>query len=105
MMDSTKEKTRLFSFRFIFSVLFVFCVCFIALFAHFIAPHDPLNIDLSKKLCPLSQQNLLGCNLYGSDLLSQIIFGARVSLFIAIITSGITTFIGVLLGLVSGFFR
>jgi len=92
------------------SLLVVLVVIISALFAPLLAPHDPLEQQLSKRLLPPSWQEggeaayVLGCDPLGRDLLSRIIFGARVSLivgFVAVLVRGIG---GVLLGLLSGYY-
>jgi len=80
-----------------------------AVFAPFIAPHDPVKINLTHVLAPPfyaqggSLENPLGTDKLGRDILSRIIFGGRVSLTVALTVLFIGGFVGVLLGLISGF--
>jgi len=76
-----------------------------ALFAPLIAPYDPLNQDLDHVLEPESAQHLMGTDDLGRDMLSRIIFGARLSLLAAIYAVGIAFVIGVPVGLLSGYYR
>ena len=55
---------------------------FIAAFAPHIAPFDPTAQDLSRSFAPISAGNPMGCDEFGRDILSRIIFGARTSLII-----------------------
>jgi peptide/nickel transport system permease protein len=80
-----------------------------ALFAPWIAPHDPAAADLFRRLQPpfwLDGGDFsypLGCDALGRDILSRIIYGARVSIFIGIIVVLLATLIGVLAGLAAGY--
>ena len=81
-----------------------------ALFAEYLAPHNPFLGSLSMRLQPPSflggpSEHLLGTDNQGRDILSRMIFGARVSAIVA--GSGILIggTIGVVLGLLAGFFR
>jgi len=77
----------------------------LAVFAPLIAPYDPLNQDLDHVLEPESAQHLMGTDDLGRDMLSRIIFGARLSLLAAIYAVGIAFVIGVPVGLLSGYYR
>ncbi len=90
-------------------VLAAFIVC--AMFAEFIAPYDPVANDLRARLTPPafmaggSTDHLLGTDQLGRDMLSRIIFGARVSLAIAVIGTLAGAAFGAFCGLVAGFRR
>ena len=53
-----------------------------AILAPWLAPHDPLLLAPAQRLKPANAQFLLGTDAYGRDLLSRIIYGARISLVI-----------------------
>jgi peptide/nickel transport system permease protein len=76
-----------------------------AVFAPQIAPYDPLNQDLDHVLEPENAQHLMGTDDLGRDMLSRIIYGARLSLLAAIYAVGIAFVIGVPVGLLSGYYR
>lgn len=76
-----------------------------AIFAPFLAPHDPLAMLPAERLKPASDIFPLGTDAYGRDLLSRIIYGARVSLIVGIGATLISVAIGLPLGLLAGFFR
>lgn len=80
-------------------------IILMAIFAPLLAPHDPLLLTPSQRLKPSSAQFLLGTDAYGRDLLSRIIYGARISLVIGLGTAVCSIAIGLLIGLVAGFFR
>jgi len=75
-----------------------------ALFAPLLAPYDPIAMELSATLSPPSVNHFLGTDSFGRDILSRIIFGARVSLFIGLTSVGWAALVGVPLGLVAGYF-
>jgi peptide/nickel transport system permease protein len=74
-----------------------------ATFAPLIAPYDPIAMDLSLDLEPPSIDHLLGTDSFGRDILSRILFGARVSLFIGLASVGWAALVGVPAGLVAGY--
>src|SRR6185369_5330835 len=82
-----------------------------AVFAPQLAPHDPLTGDLSARLRPPtwmdagSRAHPLGTDQLGRDILSRVIYGARVSLLVGLVSSLIGGTVGVTLGVVSGYFR
>ncbi len=74
-----------------------------AIFAPFVAPHDPIEQSIDS-LAPPSWSHLMGTDLYGRDILSRIIFGTRVSLRVGVIAVGIGAINGVILGLIAGYY-
>ncbi len=75
----------------------------IAIFAPIIAPHDP-NVMGEQYLKPTAE-HLLGTNDVGQDILSELIYGTRVSLFVGFFAAFIVTVVGTLLALVSGYYK
>jgi peptide/nickel transport system permease protein len=81
-------------------VLFVI----IAILAPLISPYPPNEGDLAKRLKPPSREHLLGTDALGRDLLSRVIYGARISLQIQVVAVMIALVIGTLLGMVGGYY-
>jgi peptide/nickel transport system permease protein len=76
-----------------------------ALLAPWIAPHDPSAVALLDRLQPpLSAGHLFGTDALGQDVLSRVIYGARISLLVGFSAVAISGVLGVTLGLLSGFF-
>jgi peptide/nickel transport system permease protein len=80
-----------------------------AIFAQQVAPYDPLQTSLTARLQPPAfaggtDAHLLGTDKLGRDILSRIIYGARVSLSVSLLVILITATIGTTLGILSGFF-
>lgn len=74
-----------------------------AVFAPYIAPYDPLKVNLKLQFDPPSLQHLFGTDFYGRDVLSRVIHGMRISLIIGFVPSMIAVAIGTVLGLLSGY--
>lgn len=84
---------------------FVVFIIFIALAAPLIAPYDPVETDLSTAFKPVGSPNhLLGTDLYGRDMLSRVIWGARPALAVGFAATCIALGIGIPLGIVIGYF-
>ncbi len=75
-----------------------------SIFAYYLAPYPPSEIDTSNILAAPSRSHPLGTDILGRDVLSRIIFGSGVSLSVGFVAVGISTFIGVLLGAISGYY-
>ena len=76
-----------------------------AAFAPWLAPHDPITQDLSNRLRPpLSPGNLLGTDDFGRDILSRILYGSRITLFIIALVAVTAPVFGLLVGTVAGYF-
>lgn len=84
------------------SIVTLFAVT--ALLAPILAPHDPLSHNLHRNLEPPSLQHLLGTDELGRDILSRLMHGARLSLFIGIVGVTIGLAIGAPTGLISGYY-
>ena len=85
------------------AVLILF-LALIAVFAPYIAPHDPIEINLKERLLAPNMEYPLGTDNLGRCMLSRIIYGARISLQIGIIVVGITSVIGITLGMIAGYY-
>ncbi|MGY0692398.1 ABC transporter permease [Virgibacillus sp. FSP13] len=76
----------------------------IAIFAPWIAPYDPLGVDLVNKLQTPSWEHWFGTDDKGRDILSRIIYGSRLSLSVGVLSVLIGAFFGITLGLISGYY-
>jgi peptide/nickel transport system permease protein len=83
----------------------VLLLILVAIFAPVIAPYDPLAMNSSALLQPPGPEHWLGTDPLGRDLLSRIIYGARISLQLGLIAVSIAAVSGTLLGLTGGFYR
>jgi peptide/nickel transport system permease protein len=87
----------------IFGASVLVILALIAIFADVIAPYDPLSTSLNV-LAPPSAAHLLGTDDVGRDVLSRLIFAARVSLTVGLVSMLITVIIGLVLGALAGFY-
>jgi peptide/nickel transport system permease protein len=71
--------------------------------APLLAPHDPHKPDVKRILEPSSKRHWLGTDQTGRDVLSRMLYGARVSLAVGFVSVGIATVIGVMLGAAAGY--
>ncbi|MBD9455750.1 ABC transporter permease [Rhizobium sp. RHZ02] len=85
-------------------LIMVGCLVFVALFVSFISPHDPYRVALNEQFRPPSTTYWLGTDNFGRDLLTRILYGARISLVVGIVPSFISLMIGAVLGVVSGYY-
>jgi len=78
---------------------------FVGIFAPVISPHNPLEQTISmRKAPPFTEGYLLGTDSLGRDMLSRLIYGARISMIIGVVSVGIALFFGLLIGVVSGYY-
>ncbi|MCP4691051.1 MAG: ABC transporter permease, partial [Desulfobacterales bacterium] len=92
----------------LFAIFVLFVV--MAVFAPLIAPFDPDAQNLLARLQPPGaeigeRRHLLGTDQLGRDLLSRIIHGARISLFVAALSTAVSALAGIWLGLAAGYYR
>jgi len=80
-----------------------------ALLAPWLAPHDPYDTELLRRLQPPAWMEggewsyVLGCDSLGRDIVSRIIYGARISIFIGVVVVLLATLVGTLAGLAAGY--
>lgn len=84
-------------------LVFVAVLVFCAVFAPWVSPHDPYRVELNEQLLPASTTYWLGTDNFGRDVLTRILYGARVSLVVGIVPSLISLAIGTVLGILSGY--
>ena len=76
----------------------------LAIGAPLFARHDPLGIDLINSLQAPSTSHWFGTDIQGRDVWARLVYGARVSLSVGIVSQGIALVLGVLLGLIAGYY-
>jgi peptide/nickel transport system permease protein/oligopeptide transport system permease protein len=85
------------------SLIIILIFCIYAIFAPYLAPHDPILQDYENVRAVPSREHLLGTDELGRDVFSRIIYGARISLVIGLVPTSISMVIGTILGLMAGF--
>ncbi|WP_413872580.1 ABC transporter permease [Albidovulum sp.] len=84
-------------------LVFVLALVSCAVFAPWISPHDPYRVALDDQLLPPSATYWLGTDNFGRDVLTRILYGARISLVVGIVPSLIALAIGTVMGILSGY--
>ena len=84
------------------AAIFITTMIVFALFAPFIATHDPSRIDAGNVLAAPSRGHIFGTDTLGRDIFSRVVYGSRISLVIGFVAVGIAVAIGVFLGSVAG---
>jgi peptide/nickel transport system permease protein len=82
----------------------VLVLLIVSLLAPWLAPYDPGQIDLTHVLAAPSAGHLLGTDQLGRDVLSRMIWGARISLKVGFVATGLAILIGAMLGAVAGYY-
>jgi peptide/nickel transport system permease protein len=78
-------------------------LCLTAIFADIIAPYDPIRQDVPYRLRSPDESFWFGTDIYGRDVFSRIVYGARVSLYVGMLSVIIGTIVGMILGASSGY--
>ena len=81
----------------------VLVLAIMAVAAPLVSPHDPHKVDIKRILEPPSARHWLGTDQVGRDVLSRMLYGARVSLAVGFVSVGIATAIGIALGAAAGY--
>jgi peptide/nickel transport system permease protein len=86
-------------------LLIILALIFLAIFGPTIAPYNPNKINVRDRSVAPTFSHLFGTDDRGRDVLSRVLYGARVSLKVGVIAVGISATIGTFLGAISGYFR
>lgn len=76
----------------------------LAILAPLLARHDPIRVDLLRQLQPPSPEHWMGTDVQGRDVWARLVYGARISLAVGLISQSIALAIGLTLGLIAGYF-
>ena len=89
----------------IVSAALIALLVFTGIFANVLAPYDPLWAQPEIRLARPSWEHPFGTDVIGRDVLSRVIYGSRISLWVGLLAVGIGTFGGMIIGLVSGYWE
>src|SRR5262247_1194033 len=81
------------------------CVLFVALAAPWLTSYDPMRLDVASRLLPPSSAHLFGTDEFGRDVYSLTLYGSRISLLVGGSVMLLTSLIGIVVGIVAGYFR
>ena len=87
-----------------FGGVVVLFLIFVSILAGVVAPYEPAEVHLADRLTSPSSRYLLGTDHLGRDLLSRLIYGARISLFVGLAATTVNVVVAVLIGAPSGYF-
>ena len=86
-------------------IAIITCLVLVAVFAPLLAPYSPIDISLDERLSPPSASHILGTDEMGRDILSRVIYGARISIRIAVTVVTVGGAVGSILGATAGNLR
>ncbi len=93
-----------------FGSVFLVALFFVAIFAPLVSPHNPSKVQVSERLKPPAwlpkgrAANFLGTDALGRDIFSRLLYGSRISILVGLSSVVLSGIIGIVLGLVSGYF-
>lgn len=90
--------------RAIFGFSVVVLLILLALGAPLVTSHDPTQINLAERLGGPSAEHWLGTDVQGRDVWARLVYGARISLTVGLVSQGIALLLGVTLGLLAGYY-
>lgn len=79
-------------------------IIFMAVFAPYVTPYDPVRQDIRNRLQPPSREHIFGTDHFGRDTFTRVVFGARLSLRVGFLSILIAIVIGCFLGLIAGYY-
>lgn len=85
------------------SAVFIFIMLFVAIFADFVAPQDPLDMNFADMLIGPNSTYILGTDELGRDIFSRIIYGSRTALLIGFVSAFVGATLGLVLGVTSAY--
>jgi len=90
---------------FIIGGTIIFILVLIAVFAPFITNYDPFEMKVAQRLLPPNEHNPFGTDEFGRDLMTRVVYGARVSMSVGFAVSFLSSLIGLVIGVYAGYFK
>lgn len=85
-------------------IIILVAIVFMAIMAPIVSPFDPVALSPIDSSQGPSAQHLMGTDVLGRDIFSRVIYGARISLWLGLVSVGIASVLGLMLGLIAGYF-
>ncbi|MDB4444173.1 ABC transporter permease [bacterium] len=111
ILNTEKTGTRKEFFRFMkenpFALLgsvLILIVILTSIFVPYLPTRDPVLVDLPNRLKPPSTEHLFGTDIYGRDVFSRVLWGGRISMLVGVLSVALSSLVGVVLGLISGYY-
>ncbi|MFP4645990.1 MAG: ABC transporter permease [Candidatus Acetothermia bacterium] len=89
----------------LFGLITLFLIIVMAIFAPFISPYDPMDMNPVDRLQGPSWTHFFGTDNFGRDIFSRVVYGARLSLLSGTAAVGFSVVIGIIIGTISGYFE
>lgn len=86
-------------------VILLLSMVLVAVLAPVISPYEPSTMNVPNRLMPPSSQHLLGTDEFGRDLLTRIMYGSRVSMFVGLVVSLLSSAVGLVIGLYASYYK
>jgi len=100
------QQRKLMSHRgLMFGGIVIFFMIIISIFAPILTPYDPYTIKTVERLLPPSGVNLIGTDEFGRDLLTRVLYGARVSVIVGFSVALFSSFLGLVIGIYASYYR
>lgn len=93
------------NFQLYFALVVLMIIVSASIFAPVLSTHNPFEPDISQRLMGPSFEHILGTDVLGRDMYSRILYGGRVSMLLALAAALISLFVGLCIGIISGFYR
>lgn len=87
----------------IIGAIITFIVILTAILAPFIAPYDPLQLNIAQRLKPPSAEHLMGTDHLGRDIFTRVLFGTQISLQVGVVAVALGTIVGLIAGAAAGY--
>lgn len=106
-----KEQRRLFFRRLfankmmVFGGVVVILLTLIAIFGPYLVPYNPYEMEVSNRLQPMSADHLLGTDEFGRDLLTRIVYGAKVTMGVGFSVAFFSSLAGMIIGLYASYYK
>ena len=89
----------------LFAALFLFLIFLLAVFANLISPYDPMELNTRERLQQPTGKHLFGTDNFGRDILSRVIYGARLTFVSGFGVVILALFFGIIVGVLAGYFK
>ena len=93
-----------FPFSLKLALLIIAALVLVGFAAPWLAPHDPLEVDVTQKLQGWSREHWLGTDYLGRDMLSRLLYGTRISVGVTALVLSLVFLVGLIVGGIAGFF-
>lgn len=91
--------------QFLVSIICLGIIALLTVFGPWVTPHEPWQVNVTKRFAAPSAENWLGNDEFGRDIFSNIVHGARISLAVSFSSMIFAGLVGTIIGMIAGYFR